>query len=445
MHPDHRPVNPDGREVDGQWPTSLSVPLVVWPSSAPDGALPVAGVCYHSGMVITTDVAIVGGGAIGSSIAFFLASDPAFEGHVTVIERDPTYRQASSALSASSIRQQFSTPENIRMSQFGFAFLAAAGAHLAVDGEDARAVDVGLRERGYLYLAPPGREDALRELHEIQRAEGADVALLTPAELIARFPWLSVGGVGLGSLGLHGEGWFDGYGLVQALRRKARSLGVEYVAAEASAVRVSSGRATGVALGDGAVVACGALVDAAGPWAREVAAMAGLELPVEARRRSVFMFDARRRFEACPLVIDTTGVWFRPEGEGFICGASPAEADDLPGLPLEVDGHQFEDVIWPALAARVPAFGAIKVTRAWAGYYEVNTFDHNALLGPAPGLPNVYFANGFSGHGIQQSPAVGRAIAELIVHGRYVSLDLSIFGVERIAAGRPVIEKNVIG
>ncbi len=396
-------------------------------------------------MGTSAGVAIIGGGAIGSSIAFFLASDPAFDGQVTVIERDPTYRQASSALSASSIRQQFSTPENIRMSRFGFAFLAEVGQHLAVEGEDPAVVDVGLRERGYLYLAAPGREDALREVHDIQVAEGADIALLSPPELTGRFPWLGVDGVGLGSLGLHGEGWFDGYGLVQAFRRRARSLGVEYVAAEAAGVRVAGGRVTGVELGDGTVISCGALVDAAGPWAREVAAMAGIDLPVEARRRSIFMFDARRRLEACPLVIDTTGVWFRPEGEGFIAGASPAEADDLPALPLEVDGRQFEDVIWPALAARVPAFEAIRLTRAWAGYYEVNTFDHNALLGPAPGLANLYFANGFSGHGIQQAPAVGRAIAELIVHGRYLSLDLSIFGFERIAAGRPVIEKNVIG
>jgi FAD-dependent oxidoreductase domain-containing protein 1 len=396
-------------------------------------------------MGTSTDVAIIGGGAVGSSIAYFLASDPAFDGHVTVIERDSTYRQASSALSASSIRQQFSTPENIRMSRFGFAFLAEAGRHLAVAGEDPAVVDIGLRERGYLYLAAPGREEALRELHEIQVAEGADIALLTPAQLTAHFPWLAVEGVALGSLGVHGEGWFDGYGLVQALRRKARSLGVDYIRAEATGIRLAGGRVTGVRLADGSAIACGALVDAAGPWAREVAAMAGVDLPVEARRRSVFMFDARRRLEACPLIIDTTGVWFRPEGEGFITGASPAEADDLPALPLEVDNRQFEDVIWPALAARVPTFEAIKVTRAWAGYYEVNTFDHNALLGPAPGLANMYFANGFSGHGIQQAPAVGRAIAELIVHGRYVSLDLSLFGLERIAAGRPVIEKNVIG
>jgi sarcosine oxidase len=229
------------------------------------------------------------------------------------------------------------------------------------------------------------------------------------------------------------------------LRRKARSLGVDYLAAEAVGIRATGGRIAGVTLADGTDLACGALVDAAGPWAREVAAMAGIALPVEARRRCVFMFDLRRQLADCPLVIDTSGIWFRPEGDGFICGASPAESDDVEGLPLEVDQRQFDEILWPGLAARVPAFDAIKLTRSWAGYYEVNTFDHNAVLGPHPELANFYFANGFSGHGIQQSPAAGRAIAELIVHGRYTSLDLSIFGYERISAGRRVVERNVIG
>ena len=392
----------------------------------------------------SVEVVIVGGGAIGSAIACFLASDPAFDGRIVVVERDPTYRRASSALSASSIRQQFSTPENIRLSRASWAFLAEAGRHLAVEGEDPRSVDVGLKERGYLYLAATGRETVLREVHATQVAEGADVALLSPADLADRFPWLALDGVGLGSIGLHSEGWFDGYGLLQAFRRKARSLGVKYLAAEAVGVRVAGSRVTGVTLADGSEIACGALVNAAGPWAGEVAAMAGVGLPVEARRRTVFMFDARRELPDCPLVIDTSGVWFRPEGDGFIGATSPAEADDLPGLPLDVDRRQFEDALWPALAARVPAFEAIKVTRAWAGYYEVNTFDHNAVLGAHPELVNLFFANGFSGHGIQQSPAVGRAIAELIAHGAYRSIDLTRFSYARVLANQPIVELNVV-
>jgi FAD-dependent oxidoreductase domain-containing protein 1 len=388
------------------------------------------------------DVVIVGGGAIGSAIAYFLASDPVFDGRIVVIERDPTYRQASSALSASSIRQQFSTPENIRMSRFGWSFLAEADRHLAVDGTPAA---VGLHEAGYLYLAGPDGEPTLRANHAVQRAEGAEVALLDPVEFRARFPWLSVDGLALGSLGLRGEGWFDGYALLQAFRRKARALGVEYLTGEVVALRVTGPRIAAAVLADGSEVASAALVNAAGPWAGRVAAMAGVQLPVEARRRCVFVFDARRRLPDCPLVIDPSGVWFRPEGDQFICGTHPPDAEDAADLPLEVDRRQFEDVLWPALAARVPAFEAVKVTNAWAGYYEFDTFDHNAILGPHPEIANLFFANGFSGHGIQQSPAVGRALAELIAHGRYVSLDLSIFGYERIAAGRRVVERNVIG
>jgi glycine/D-amino acid oxidase-like deaminating enzyme len=345
-------------------------------------------------------------------------------------------------LSASSIRQQFSTPENIRMSRFGWSFLAEADRHLAVDGTPAA---VGLHEAGYLYLAGPDGEATLRANHAVQRAEGAEVILLDPADIKTRFPWLAVDGIVLGSLGLHGEGWFDGYALLQAFRRKARALGVEYLTGEVVALQVAGQRIEAATLADGSELACGALVNAAGPWACRVAAMAGVPLPVEARRRCVFVFDARRTLPDCPLVIEPSGDWFRPEGDQFICGTHPPDDEDVADLPLEVDRRQFEDMLWPALAARVPTFEAVKVTNAWAGYYELNTFDHNAILGPHPEIANLLFANGFSGHGIQQSPAVGRAVAELIAHGRYVSLDLSIFGYERIAAGRRVLEKNVIG
>ncbi len=389
----------------------------------------------------TTDVAIIGGGVMGSATAYFLRASRAAP-HVTVIERDPTYRLASSALSASSIRQQFSTPENIRMSRFSFDWLREADRHLAVDDGP---VDIGLRERGYLYLAPPERVAVLRDNHAIQRAEGADVVLLTADELGSTFPWLATTGVALASLGRSGEGWFDCYALTRAFRAKARALGATYVPAEAVDLEVRGGRVATVRLDDGARVAAPFVVDAAGPWAARVAAMAGVRLPVEARRRSVFAFDAPDAPRDSPLIVDTSGLWVRPEGEGFIAGIAPPDADDHPDLPLEPDRRQFDDVLWPALAARVPAFDALRVRRAWAGYYEVNTFDHNAILGPSPDVPNLLFVNGFSGHGIQQAPAVGRALAELITDGRYVSLDLSVFGYERIAAGRQVVERNVIG
>jgi len=391
----------------------------------------------------STDVAIIGGGVMGSATACFLRADPAFDGRVVVIERDPTYRRASSALSASSIRQQFSTPENIAMSSYGFDFLREIDRHLAIDGE--LRIDIGLIERGYLYLAAPGYETVLREIHDVQMANGADVELLSPHELATRFPWIAVDGVALGSLGRSREGWFDGYALMRAFRRKAVSLGVEYLASEVVGLRLVGPAVGGLELADGTTLGCGTVVDAAGPWAAEIAAMANVELPVEARRRCVFVFEPAEPPVDSPLVIDTSGAWFRPEGGAFIGSIPPGEAADQADLPLEVDRPMWDDALWPVLAARVPAFDAVRMTSSWAGYYEVNTFDHNAILGRHPEIMNLLFANGFSGHGIQQAPAVGRAIAELIVHGRYASLDLSVFGYERIAAGRRVEERNVIG
>jgi FAD-dependent oxidoreductase domain-containing protein 1 len=378
------------------------------------------------------DVVVIGGGAMGGSVAAFLLDDPAFTGTVTVIERDPAYRRASSALSAAGIRRQFSTPENIEMSAFSFGFMR----------ED---LGIAIHEGGYLYLAPPGGEDILEGNHAVQRAAGADVVLLTPVELTARFPWLSADGVALASLGRSGEGWFDGYALLQALRARARAGGAALVTGDVTSLTVEDGRVVSVGLADGTAIRCDAVVNAAGPWARSVAAMAGVALPVEAHRRSVFVFDVAAPPTGCPLVIDTSGAWFRPEGGSFIAGIAPVPEDDGADLPLDVEHDLFEDRLWPALAARVPAFDALRVSTAWAGYYEVNTFDHNAIIGRHPDVENLLFVNGFSGHGIQQAPAAGRAVAELIVHGRFTTLDLSIFGFERIAAGRPVVERNVIG
>jgi len=385
------------------------------------------------------DVVVIGGGVIGSSIAMFLRRDSACR--VTVVERDPAYTTASSSLSASSIRQQFSTPVNIALSQFGIAFLRDAATHLTVDGEGPA---LSLREPGYLYLAASEALPVMRANHAVQRGCGVAVTLLDGPSLQARFPWMDIGGVAGASLGLNGEGWFDGPALMQAFRRKARALGAEYVRGEAVALDRDGGRVVAVRLRDGRRIACGTVVNAAGPQARSVAAMAGLALPVEARKRCVFIFACQSALPDCPLVIDTTGVWFRPEGDRYLAGWSPPEADDPEDLALEVDHALFDDVVWPALAARVPAFEAIRGMGAWAGHDDYNTFDHNALLGAHPDVPNLIFANGFSGHGMQQSPGVGRGISELILHGAYRTLDLSPLAMTRIAANRPLRELNII-
>jgi FAD-dependent oxidoreductase domain-containing protein 1 len=198
-------------------------------------------------------------------------------------------------------------------------------------------------------------------------------------------------------------------------------------------------------LASGARVACGAFVNVAGAsGAAELAKMLDVEIPVRRRKRSVFVFAAKERLKDCPLIIDTTGVYVRPEGEGYVCGVSPPEHDDPDCDDFDVVWRHFDDIVWPALATRIPAFEAIRPGRAWACHYDLNIFDHNAVVGRLGGLDNAYLAAGFSGHGMQQSPAIGRALAELIADGRYTTLDLSPFAFERIAANRPLLERNVI-
>ena len=386
-------------------------------------------------------VAIVGGGAMGSACAYWLTADPAFAGEVVVIERDPTYRRASSALSAGSIRQQFSCPVNIEIGLFGIGFLRRVGEILAVDGERP---DIGLIEPGYLYLATPSGLETIRANHALQRAHGADIELLTPADLKARYPWLNVADLAGASWGRTGEGCFDGYGLLRAFRRKAIAQGARFLPAEATGLDRTGEAIRAVRLADGTTLACDTVVNAAGPWAAAVAAMAEVDLPVRARARSVFMLATPAGLPGCPLVIDPSGFWLRREGQHFIAGGPPRPGEDHDDLPLEPDHSLFEEVIWPDLAARIPELERLRVVGAWAGYYEMNTFDQNGIVGPHPEIANLFFANGFSGHGIQQSPAVGRGLAELIVHGRYRTLDLSPLHFERLAAGRRVAERNII-
>jgi glycine/D-amino acid oxidase-like deaminating enzyme len=376
---------------------------------------------------------------MGSSLAYWLSRlEP--RASVAVIERDATYAKASSALSAASIRQQFTTPVNIRIAQASIEFLRHVDEILAVEGAKP---DIGLNEGGYLYLARAAELESLRQAHAIQMEHGAPIALLDPAQLGARFPWLDTADIAAGALGLSGEGWFDGYSLLTAFARKARSQGVRFIRNEVTGLEVRGAQVDAVCLADGSRIRCGQVVNAAGPWARSIAEFAGLELPVFARRRTVYVIACRTSMTPFPLVIDPSGFWLRPEGAGFIAGFSPDQDPD--DAPLEPEYEMFESVLWPMLAGRIPAFEAAKLERAWAGYYEMNVFDHNGIVGRHPRIPNFIFMNGFSGHGMQQGPVIGRGVAELIVQGRYSSVDLSALSYERIALSQPLRELNVIG
>lgn len=392
-------------------------------------------------------VVIIGGGAIGAATAWQLRLLGGAAVEVQVVEPDPGLAQASSALSAGSIRQQFSNAINVRMSQFGQQVLADAQVQLGVDDEP---VDLGYVPSGYLFLATGAGAATLRANHAVQRALDAPVALLEPEALRQRFAWLHTDDLALASLGLAGEGWFDGYAFARALMRKAAALGAVAHKARVVGFERQGRQLSAARLDNGQRLAADAFVNAAGPWARGVAQLAGLALPVRARRRTVFNFSCPSPLAGeggrTPLVIDTSGVWFRSEGPHYIGGWSPGAGDDDPDdLPLDQpDLAQFEDRLWPALAHRVPAFEALRMRHAWAGYYEVSTLDHNAIIGPHPDIPNLVFCNGFSGHGLQHAPAAGRGVAEWLLHGRYRSLDLAPFGWQRVLAGQPFLEQAVI-
>ena len=387
------------------------------------------------------EVVIVGGGVMGCAVAYFVASDPAFQGRILVLERDPSYQFASTSLSWGGVRQQFSTPENIRMAAYSIPFLKSAHHTLAVDGEGPA---LSFREQGYLFLASEQGEGALRHSHATQLAEGATVEMLAPDELAGRFPWLNVDGIAAATFGHGNEGWLDPHALLHGFRRKARDLGVSFQAAEVAGLERQGQNIAGLRLAGGEGIPAGVVVNAAGWRAGALAAMAKIDLPVEPRKRMTYVFDCREDLGGIPLTIDPSGVVTRPEGRQYLGLVSPPESEDPPCSDFEPEYPLFEEVVWPTLAHRIPAFEAIKLSRAWAGLYDYNAFDQNAILGPHPEVSGILFCNGFSGHGIQQSPAAGRAVAEWLIHGAPRSLDLSAFGYNRIADGRPIREAAIV-
>ncbi|MFC2120829.1 NAD(P)/FAD-dependent oxidoreductase [Bacteroidota bacterium] len=387
------------------------------------------------------DVIIVGGGIMGSSIAYFLANNKNFKGSILVIEKSPAHFESSTALSVGGIRQQFSTPENIEISRFGASFIKDAAQYLTVDGDVPYLPFV---ENGYLFLATKKGEKTLKENYLLQKKHAVDVEYLSPQKLKIKFPWLNVDDLSSGCFGMKNEGWTDPYALLKAFIRKSKSIGVTFLKNEVISIKHNSKKINTVELDSGMKYSCGTLINAAGPRAAEISAMIDIKLPVRSKKRYVYTFVCKDIIENCPFVIDPTGVYFRPEGNKYLCGVSPPEDNDPDTYDLDVKYYLFDEIIWPVLASRVDYFEAIRRDHSWAGHYAYNTFDQNAILGFHPEIKNFIFANGFSGHGLQQAPAVGRAISELIIYGSYQSLDLSKLNYERIKTGKPVKERNIV-
>ena len=382
-------------------------------------------------------IAIVGGAIIGSAIAWFLR-EKGFAGRIVVVERDPSYKQSSTALSAASIRTQFGCAVNVAMSLFGAEFFRNLKPRFGPDA------DIGWVERGYLILGAAGSERARRAGVDMQRAAGAEIAVFSPQEAKDRFSWLNIDDLAIATFGLRNEGWFDAWSFLSLIRRAARERHVDYV--EAAAVRLVrvGDRIASVALSNGTALACDDCVIAAGASSGALVRDVGIDLPVSPRKRTVFHVKAPVLGAGFPMVFDISGFWLRPEGDGFICGIAPEKADDPDATgDFEPDHDQFEGRLWPALAHRIPAFEELRVLSAWAGHYEVNHLDHNAVIGRHDEVANLIFATGFSGHGIQHAAATGRGVAELIVDGAYTTLDLTPLGYPRIRIGTPLTETVV--
>ncbi|MEL6609202.1 MAG: FAD-binding oxidoreductase [Pseudomonadota bacterium] len=397
---------------------------------------------WHSPKHDSYDIVVIGGAMMGSSTAFWL-TQMGFQGRVLVVEMDPSYQACSTAHTNSCVRQQFSNALNIQISQFTADFIRNINDHT---GDD-RVPPIHFQTYGYMYLSDDAAfTETLQSLAALQRSLGAETEILSPAQIAERYPFYNLDGITAGSINTKDEGYWDGGTVFEWMRRLARERGIEYCQNKVTGLDRDGARITGVTLASGDRVACGQVVNASGPRADATAQMAGLSLPVEPRKRYTWIFSAEEPLDRdLPLTIDPSGVHVRQDGPTtYLAGATPDHDPAVDPTDFSMTDNTWMDKAWPAIATRIPAFERIKIVTEWAGHYAFNAFDQNAIMGCHPDVSNFVFLNGFSGHGLQQSPAMGRATAEWLIHGEYRSLDMSPFAITRILEGARYVEKAVI-
>ena len=384
------------------------------------------------------DVIIIGGGIMGSASAYYLMkADNTLK--VAVIERDLTYAKASTTLSMANARIQFSLEQNIAISQYALKTLAQFEDTMAVEGEKP---NIYYRREGNLFLVDDaGRRGAEKAL-ALQQSLGCRVDWWSPETIKRHYPLYETKGFAGGTFG-RDDGHFDAYAVLMAYKAKAKSMGAVYINDEVEKIQQEHGRVTGVRTVPGTTLTAACVVNCAGAWAAKVAETAGVNLPVVPVKRQVFALDTAVKPQGpLPLTVLPSGLYFRTETGGIILlGKSMLE--DPQKYEFSWDDKRFMEILWPELAAYVPAFDRLKLVRGWAGLYAVNTLDGNAILGEWPEIKGLFLANGFSGHGLQQAPAVGRYLSELIIK-RPHSLDLSIFSPIRILENRPLGESGLV-
>ena len=376
---------------------------------------------------------IVGGAVMGAATAYHLKDlQPSLR--VAVVERDPSYQQSSTMLSDGNVRIQFNLEENIRMSQYGLEAIADFGERMAVG--DWRP-DPAPRHQGNLFLTDEAHRSEAEAGLRLQERLGCRIEWLDAGEVHRRFPAYRGEGYAGGTFGPL-DGSVDPAGVLQGYRRKSASLGVEYLTAEAIGLTRARSEVTGVTLAGGNHLSAPVVVNAAGAWCAPLAATVQVALPVLPVMRTVYTIETLLANDKLPSVFLPSGLYVIPEAGGrFLVGWS--QPDDPVGYDFTFGREKFYELIWPELGSRLPAFEALNLAGGWAGLYEVNTLDGNAILGEWPELKGLFLVNGFSGHGFQHGPAAGRHLAELIL-GRPPTLDLDRFGPQRVIDNEPVFE-----
>ncbi len=384
------------------------------------------------------DVVIVGGGIMGSATAYYLMkADNSLR--VAVVERDPSYARASTTLSMSNVRIQFSLKENIRISQYTVEILDRFEDEMTIED---RRPKIYYHREGNLFLVDRQNQRAAEKSFELQKKLGCRIEWWPPEKIKQHYGLYEPGDL-IGATYGPDDGHIDAYAMLMAYKAKARSLGAVYLADDITEVNKAGGRVEGVSLASGQHLSAGFVVNCAGAWAARIAETAGVELPVIPIKRQVFTLDTAVKPEgSLPLTVLPSGMYFRTETGGIILlGKSMAE--DPEGFNFSWDDRRFMEILWPELAEFVPAFDRLKLVRGWAGLYAVNTLDGNAILGQWPEIKGFYLANGFSGHGLQQAPAVGRYLTELIL-AQPLTLDLGIFNPQRILENKPLNEGGLV-
>jgi len=384
------------------------------------------------------DVVVIGGGAIGAAAAYFLKLlDPSTE--VSVVERDPTYELASTPRASGGIRRLFSLPENIELSNYSITFFDEFAETMAVDGVKP---DIGLKKNGYLFIVPPSARDVLQRNFDTQQRLGCNVTWLEPDELKQKFRSMNVSDLGA-AVHSPDDGWLDPHSVLMGFRNKAKSMGAEFLADEVTGLVRQGNSVTIAKLKSGEQIEAGHFVNTAGAWAKDICAMLDVKVPIEPLRRFEHYFECQEPIEPLPYIKDTERLAFRPEGIGYSGGVPTLE--EPRGYNFNVDYAYFENVVWPALAHRFPQFERVRCKNTLPGLYDQNDFDGNVVIGPgADGLENFHMLSGFSGHGLMHAPGCGRAMAELLLKGRYETIDLTRFGWQRLLDGTPIREQGII-